>query len=95
MLHSANKTLSSRTFHHDVVFLSPGRAEADAGGCQLTLTLHSELVADADAAALFPFNALRNAAMLLVRTSLVAVVDGDMLISHTLSAQLSTPAGCV
>lgn len=46
-------------------------------------------------ATLFPFNALRNAAALRARTQLLLIVDGDMLISSSLSAELASPAGCV
>jgi Glycosyl-transferase for dystroglycan len=72
------------------------RAEATDSGCQLTITLHTEAVADAAAAAqLFPANALRNAALLTARTQLVLVLDGDMLVAPALSTQLANPAGCV
>jgi Glycosyl-transferase for dystroglycan len=73
--------------------MSPCRAEAADGGCQLTVTLHTEAVADAAAAQLFPANALRNAALLNARTQLVMVLDGDMLVAPALSAQLANPAG--
>ena len=76
------------------VVLTSCRAEAADSGCQLTITLHTEAVADAAAAQLFPANALRNAALLNAYTQLVLVVDGDMQVAPALSAQLATPAGC-
>lgn len=77
-----------------MAMLSSCRAEAADGGCQLTITLHTEAVADAATAQLFPANALRNAALLNACTQLVLVVDGDMRVAPALSAQLANPAGC-
>jgi len=51
-------------------------------------------VAGSAEATLFPFNALRNAAALRARTQLLLIVDGDMLVSSSLSAELASPVGC-
>ena len=71
--------------HHDCT----RRSEA-ADGCQLDVILYSETLTDDDARELlYPHNALRNAALLMARTELLFILDGDMLISSDLSAALS------
>lgn len=68
------------------------KIEKQKGGCQLTITLFSELLASKDEELLFPLNALRNAALLVVQTPLVFYADADMLLSNSLTAALSEPA---
>ncbi len=63
-----------------------------ADGCQLDVVLYSESLADDDGELLYPHNALRNAALLMARTELLFILDGDMLISSDLSAALSDDA---
>lgn len=67
---------------------------ASAGGCQLDVTLFSEEVADKAAAALFPVNALRNAALLAASTPLVMLGDADLLVGISLNEALADPVGC-
>ena len=40
---------------------------------------------------LYPLNVLRNVALLMARTDLVFVIDGDMVISSDLAANLANP----
>lgn len=68
--------------------------EQQEGGCQLNIALFSEIVAGPAEEMLFPYNALRNAALLAARTPLVMNVDTDMLLSAALTATLSHHAGC-
>lgn len=67
------------------------KIERNTGGCQLTITLLSELLASAKEQVLFPYNALRNVAHLEAKTPLVLNVDTDMLLSRSLTATLSDP----
>lgn len=69
--------------------------EEQEGGCQLSMALFSEVVAGPTEGLLFPYNALRNAALLAARTPLVLNVDADMLLSASLSRTLADPAGYV
>lgn len=62
--------------------------EQQKGGCQLSITLFSELLAGDDEDMLYPVNALRNAALLAAKTPLVFSVDGDMLLSSSLTTGL-------
>ena len=57
--------------------------------------LYSELMASlALIELLYPLNVLRNAALLMARTELVFILDGDMVISSDLSAVIANPATC-
>lgn len=63
------------------------------GACQLDIVLYSEVMASpALIEVLYPLNALRNAALLMARTDLLFILDGDMLVSSDLSAALADPA---
>lgn len=66
--------------------------ERKSGACQLDVILYSERVASELVRSLFPVNALRNAALLMVRTPLVFILDGDMLTSSDLSLDMADPA---
>ena len=57
------------------------------------MILFSEVVADVAVAALFPVNALLNAALLAARTPMVMLGDADLLVSSSLNAALSNTAG--
>ncbi len=59
------------------------------------MALFSEVVAGPAEELLFPYNALRNAALLAARTQLVLTVDADMLLAAGLTATLVDPVGCV
>lgn len=65
--------------------------------CMLDLMLFSEALAENDPNIkdLFPVNALRNRAMLMVMTTLVLVLDGDLLPQANMRAKLApgTPRG--
>lgn len=65
--------------------------------CMLDITLYSEAVSSKDPFIknLFPVNALRNRAMLMVTTALVMVLDGDLLPQADMRAKLApgTPRG--
>lgn len=50
-----------------------------AGPCRLTLEVLSEEVEDMQQASLVPFNALRNRALLIVKTEIVVVLDVEFL----------------
>ena len=82
--HCAAKVVASLAEHDGV-----RRIEA-ADGCQLDVLLYSEALADDEGGELlYPHNALRNAALLMARTELLFILDGDMLIGSDLSAALS------
>ena len=68
--------------------------EARPGACQLDIVLYSEVMASKAVAVLYPLNVLRNAALLVARTELLFILDGDMLISKDLSTALADPARC-
>lgn len=59
--------------------------------CALDIALYFEDLAVGDAWMpwLFPVNSLRSRALLLARTPLVLVLDGDMLVHSQLHAQLA------
>lgn len=69
------------------------RAEA-ARTCALDITLYSEVLAAGDPwmSWLFPVNALRSRALLLARSELVIVLDGDMLMHSGLHKSLTPPS---
>mmetsp|Transcript_20495 Transcript_20495/g.61687 ORF Transcript_20495/g.61687 Transcript_20495/m.61687 type:complete len:429 (+) Transcript_20495:417-1703(+) len=60
--------------------------------CALDVALYSEVLAEGDPwmGWLFPVNALRSRALLVARTELVLVLDGDMLIHSALHSTLGT-----
>jgi Glycosyl-transferase for dystroglycan len=62
--------------------------------CALDVTLFSELLPRGDPwmGMLFPVNAMRNRALLLARTQLVMIVDGDMLVERGMHAGLAADA---
>ncbi|EFJ49648.1 hypothetical protein VOLCADRAFT_89588 [Volvox carteri f. nagariensis] len=60
------------------------RLESSPAACSLVLALYTERLADPALAALMPTNALRNAALLPVRTPLAAMVDADLSVSRSL-----------
>lgn len=65
------------------------------GACQLDIVLYSEVMASsALIEVLYPLNALRNAALLMARTELIFILDGDMVISSDLATALAEPARC-
>lgn len=68
---------------------------SSTGACSLQLLMLSEHVLDPAIAALLPINALRNAALTAARTSLIALVDVDLLLSQTLAQELLDPTRCV
>jgi hypothetical protein len=72
-----------------------GRMEANPGACSLRMLLLTELTADRALAALVPINALRNAALLAIRTPLVAMIDVDLAISGSLLRVLEDSRRCV
>ncbi len=59
--------------------------------CALDIALYSEATAGGDPWMrwLFPVNSLRSRALLLARTPLVLVLDGDMLVHAALHARLA------
>lgn len=67
-------------------------AMASTQGCQMDVTLYSEVVANATVAALFPVNALRNAALLAASTELVMLGDADLLVGSSMNAALQDTA---
>ncbi|KXZ55800.1 hypothetical protein GPECTOR_2g1350 [Gonium pectorale] len=69
-------------------------ATTGAGGscCQLHLALFTERVADRQLASIMPTNALRNAAMLAVRTPLAAMMDADLGVNHQFNRLVTDPA---
>lgn len=67
------------------------RTEAAEGGCQLTVLLLYEVVADELVAAILPINTLRNAAVLAARTRLLAMVDVDLMLSASASREMADP----
>jgi len=60
--------------------------------CALDIALYSEATAGGDPWMrwLFPVNSLRSRALLLARTPLVLVLDGDMLVHAALHARLAS-----
>ena len=60
-------TISSIECKHAVYVVFPS-VPCGAGPCRLTLELVSEAVATPQMSSLYPFNALRNHALLLVKT---------------------------
>lgn len=66
------------------------RAEASRT-CALDVAVYSEVVAEGDPwiSWLFPVNALRSRALLLARSELVVVLDGDMLLHSALHRSLA------
>ena len=65
------------------------------GSCQLDIVLFSEaVVSELAADVLYPLNALRNAGILMARTELLFILDGDMLVSQDLSVSLADPVRC-
>jgi hypothetical protein len=68
------------------------RRVTSAHTCALDIALYSEDLAPKDAwmSWLFPVNSLRSRALLLARTPLVLVLDGDMLVHTQLHAQLAS-----
>ena len=65
------------------------------GTCQLDIVLYSEAVAsEFGVDVLYPLNALRNAALLMARTELLFILDGDMLVSRAFSTALADPVRC-
>lgn len=73
------------------------RTEGSASehGCQLDITLFSERVEAGEAAQLFPYNSLRNAALLAASTELVLLGDADLLVGSSMNAALEDEAGYV
>jgi len=63
-----------------------------SGGCQLDLMFVYEVFDSLEATMLYPVNTLRNLARMQVRTRLLSAIDVDMMISKTLSEELSDPA---
>jgi hypothetical protein len=63
--------------------------------CALDIALYFEDLAKGDAWMpwLFPVNSLRSRALLLARTPLVLVLDGDMLVHSHLHARLANDRG--
>lgn len=68
-------------------------AGTSEGGCQMDITLFSEVVDDPEAVLLFPFNSLRNAALLTASTELVLLRDADLLVGSSLNAALEMKPG--
>ncbi|GIL84619.1 hypothetical protein Vretimale_14563 [Volvox reticuliferus] len=67
------------------------RLEFSNDTCSLRMLLLSEVVADRALASLVPINALRNAALLAIRTPLAAMIDVDLAISDSLKSILADP----
>ncbi|GIL65166.1 hypothetical protein Vafri_18964 [Volvox africanus] len=67
------------------------RLEGSSDTCSLRLLLLTEVSADRALASLVPINALRNAALLAIRTPLAAMIDVDLAISDSLKSILSDP----
>jgi hypothetical protein len=59
--------------------------------CSLSILLVTELVDDSLEDHL-PINSLRNQAVLLAQTPLVAMLDADMVVSRSLAQSLADPA---
>ncbi|MEW5312001.1 MAG: hypothetical protein WDW38_003666 [Sanguina aurantia] len=62
--------------------------EAVPSMCVLDLTLVYEVYSDRSASLLYPFNILRNIARLQARTPVLAMLDGDLVISDSLAKLL-------
>ncbi|MEW5316946.1 MAG: hypothetical protein WDW38_008284 [Sanguina aurantia] len=60
--------------------------------CVLDLMLVYEVFSDKNAALLYPFNTLRNLARLQARTPVLALLDGDLIVSSSLGKFLLDPA---
>jgi hypothetical protein len=69
---------------HYLAFLAACRAEAVAKSCVLTLLLSYEYVQQ-DIAKQLPVNSMRNHALLLVQTPLVALLDVDLMASASMA----------
>jgi hypothetical protein len=72
-------------------FLRLHKGFEDLGACSLDLELTSEAVPSVWLSSLYPFNALRNRALLLARTEAVLLLDVDFLVrarAHTNAAPL-------
>ncbi|EFJ47787.1 hypothetical protein VOLCADRAFT_91750 [Volvox carteri f. nagariensis] len=67
------------------------RIEALPDACSLRLLLLTEFTADRALGALVPINALRNAALLAIRTPLAAMIDVDLAVSDSLRRVLAQP----
>ncbi|GLC54621.1 hypothetical protein PLESTB_000888200 [Pleodorina starrii] len=67
------------------------RLETNPDACSLRLLLLTEITADRAVASLVPINALRNAALLAIRTPLVAMIDVDLAVSDSLKRILADP----
>ncbi|EFJ47067.1 hypothetical protein VOLCADRAFT_92485 [Volvox carteri f. nagariensis] len=67
------------------------RIEALPDACSLRLLLLTEYTADRALGALVPINALRNAALLAIRTPLAAMIDVDLAVSDSLRRVLAQP----
>ncbi|KAG2500253.1 hypothetical protein HYH03_001831 [Edaphochlamys debaryana] len=65
--------------------------ESERSACQPRLLLLYEVASDPALASLVPINAVRNAALLAVRTPLAAMVDVDLRVSKSLVALVSEP----
>ena len=67
------------------------RIEESSNACTLDIMLVVEFVADDLTATLLPINTMRNYGLLQARTSLVVMVDVDLLPSRSLFLWLKVP----
>ncbi|KAG2430370.1 hypothetical protein HYH02_013732 [Chlamydomonas schloesseri] len=67
------------------------RVEEDASMCQLDIMLFYEVYDSDQSKLLYPVNYLRNYARMQVRTRLLAMIDVDMYMSASLSAEMEAP----
>ncbi|KAK9804322.1 hypothetical protein WJX72_006601 [[Myrmecia] bisecta] len=87
MPHLNGTTVADQSAH-----LAAVHAELEAAGpCRLDLDLTSEAVPSYWLSGHYPFNALRNRALLLVRTQVILLLDVDFLPSAALSRNLTQP----